>query len=179
MNKRNGFIVVNSTQECYYGVDRDVWPLQYFDPELNDALLSSLQMDRSESFIQRFDHALLYKQKANEVGVRADLLYCVFYDTEIDDYNEQLNGLAYSMRFLGWDYASEEGDFYSCILNDMSRHTSWFCDDASKLNQFGLFASEYDLNCFIAHRDKMKAKKPKQYFEYGPFSKVKVYAMDL
>lgn len=173
---KNGLIVVKKALSWYHGVDRDTWPLQYIDLELHNELCKKdykmIQDDITNSML----FAQTYASEAHKQQLLVDLLYCEFYETSKNDFDKMLYNEVNSMiRFLGWDFSYDSGDFYSCINNDVSLHADLFRDVVKKMNIYGLFSSRNDLDEFVACWDAMMGCCPREFFETDTFYPVKVY----
>lgn len=160
----------------YYGIEGDNWPIDGYTPiidkkELNyleDYLYKNIENTTEDAsfvsvcndidFIRRY---LIDCQKAN---IKIQLLFC---ESERPYPKYELSSLdKKNLRFVGYDYAYAEPDYYSSIAQDIPRVDEM---KSSKLNRFGLFDSEMEVLEFISLRNELIQSKPMGMFESGNF----------
>ena len=176
MKRANGLIVVENAKDWYNGVDRNPWLLSRCDTILHKSLKAVDQSFEYYDVTQSFDLAIHYWELANKVTGGAEVLYCEFIGARLPMYSVDLHGkISEKCEFLGWDYSWINGDFYSCIYNDLSLKKELFTSYLHILNKYGLFQTENEVDDFIRRRKKLKRLHPKEMFEVGRFYKVKVF----
>lgn len=168
----------------YCGTDFPAWPLDLnecksFTEEERLSLERREYLSTSKSaMLMKYSEYKKYIIECRAVFPGARSLYCetsALYP-EID--NGLHSSFAVKENFLGFDYAFPAGDYYSSILNDLLYRPYLFEHDIySKLNIYGLFSSDIDLNNFIKARRKKEKEMPYLTFEIGDFIKYALYSV--
>lgn len=83
------------------------------------------------------------------------------------------------MKFLGFDIAWNEYDYYSSILHDIISEHGALHDQHVMLNSHGLFTEYFQAERYLEIRNKWKAAVGKGQFEEGDFYIVAVWAYEV
>lgn len=158
----NGFLVtgqpstINNKQ--YHGIDNDVWP-EIFEHE-DESVLPWIQNGNTgltdQPFLMDLQTLQKYLQMAKLQPMRT--IYCEVA-SPVSSYFSSILHEKYAKvdKFLGYDYAWANGDYYSAILNDLICRTVPSLEEhVHHLNQFGLFQTEEQIIAFAKDRERLK-----------------------
>lgn len=116
------------------------------------------------------DYIYRYIEVSKELGIEYRVL---LVKTDIPmPYLESDRGL--ETKFLGYDYAYENGDNYSAVYNEVPYVFSEF-----KLNENGLFQTKEEILEYISKRKEYEKTHEPYTLEVGDFSIFKVYEVVL
>lgn len=169
-----GYLVVQSPDTAdYFGVDRTRWPLC---DEEDGGWLENEQdcADMCDGVLGNLQQAESYQKSCKHAGIHVRLLYCKC--TASGNCIPPPGNAA--LVFCGMDYAYPNGDYYSSVLNEVIGGTSAFAKRwKSKLNAYGLIASESDMDTYIKERTAYAQKlgADSVVLEKGFFSAFSVY----
>lgn len=77
-------------------------------------------------------------------------------------------------KFLGYDYAYENGDNYSAVYNEIP-----FVFPEYKLNENGLFQTKDEIQAYISKREQFECSHAPYTLEAGDFTIFEVYEVNL
>ena len=158
----NGFIVRDINVEkygSYRGVDGTWWN-RYSDYSVNVDIYDEKYVDVCTSLGSAIEYARYMQHEGNKV----EILYCcsTIKQPNINMDNKLLES---EFKFIGYDYAYQNGSFYSCVFFDIGRISEL---NHFIVNEYGLLQDEKEILSFVKKRN-LLTKSDKIRFESGGF----------
>ena len=101
----------------------------------------------------QIDWCLIYIKESKKRNIKFRVLFCE--TTQKRPFFKEHKNL--HLKFLGYDYAYPDGDYYSCLFHEINnKYIPEFCN--IKLNKYGLFETEKEILSFINLRNNLKDK---------------------
>lgn len=173
---KNGIVMQTREKNCnndyplfqgngnYYGIDgliRDNWYLSYekdIDKEIKEYSFDYIEhvYFLNNSYIgccDNLDYIEAYIKESKKRNIKYRVLFCE--TTQKRPFFKEHKNL--HLKFLGYDYAYPDGDYYSCLFHEINnKYIPEFCN--IKLNKYGLFETEKEILSFINLRNNLKDK---------------------
>jgi len=184
----NGFIIQEYRENGYKGVDGSGfsensgqnWYLNYsevyssqFEPYYEEHIERAHLIMPAHTWVSActdIDYIRRYIAVSGELGIKYRVL---LVKTEIPaPVMEEITELR--TRFLGYDYAYENGDCYSAVYNEVPYVFPQF-----ELNENGLFRTRAEIEEYIAQRELFVKNHAPHTLETGDFTVFEVHEVDL
>lgn len=171
MNKGSYLIYGARINQFYSGCDA-------YGYAYNEICLKWLNDLDEESAYMSEDDARKAFEECRRLNLATNFLFCVPADEENTSFSGETDIPGVSMRFLGFDVAWNQYDFYSSILHDALSEKGALHDQAIKLNPNGLFSDYRQAQEYLKIRMKRKAEETENRFEEGEFHIVSIWGYE-
>lgn len=184
----NGFIIQEYKDNSYKGVDGsgfsentgENWYLnnyegyrEQFEPYYDEHIGKTywnLEPHTRVAACTDIDYIYRYIAASKEIGIKYRVL---LVKTEISEPIAEIN-MELETKFLGYDYAYENGDNYSAVYNEIP-----FMFPEYKLNENGLFQTKDEIQEYISKREQFECSHAPYTLEAGDFTIFEVYEVNL
>ena len=173
----NGMVIQKYVSNSYKGIDGSGWSentgcnwyfnydeqlFELFEPFYDEHINMTywnLEEHSRVAACNDMDYINKYVEESKKRGIQYRLLLC---ESEIPD--PTMKDPRFKKKFLGYDYAYARGDNYSAVYNEIP-----FVFPQFKLNTYGLFDTEKEINEYILERERFKMTHPPYTLEEGDF----------
>lgn len=182
----NGFIITGQPDTIYKGVDNEAWPLEI--EEIDNIKINNIHRKLDEdcyrhyqesyvSLLTNLEEIIFYDKICRDNGIRTNILYCETSLLEPKFNIELAQRFLLNSQFIGYDLASKDPDYHSCIKNELLYHPFIFKNVTPQiLNSHGLFNKYSDAEGFILERGNILQDATKNiYLEKGDFIIYKLF----
>ncbi|SHJ09952.1 hypothetical protein SAMN05444401_2136 [Clostridium amylolyticum] len=166
----------------YKGIEGDTWPISMDSEEielqerkyLNDYVYHHIEeIAFDENFVavcNDFNFLNRYLKACEKAAFKVCVLFCETEKKQPKCEKKIKSNDKY--KFIGYDYAYADPDYYSCIFHDIPRVKEL---SQQKLNENGLFDTLEEVCQFIEIRERLKQINPISKFEIGNFTIYKLW----
>lgn len=169
--------IKNNHGYSYKGIEGDTWPISMVDEEIElqernylyDYVYHNIEERAFDQNVAAICNDLNFLNRYLKACKKVNFQVCIlFCETEKmqPKYEIDLKGND-NYKFIGYDYAYADPDYYSCIFHDIPRVKEL---SQLKLNENGLFDTIEEIHQFIDIREDLKQINSISKFESGNFT---------
>ncbi len=174
MNQHGYLVYGERLSDSYYGCDAYGYKYNDICGNYLDKLVDN--SNNRETYLPWVSAKKCFEE-CRKLNEPANIIYCHIVNDDNIKIEEQVE-LACHMKFVGFDVAWKEYDFYSSIFHDVISKHGALHNQYMRLNRNGLFSKFSQAEEYLKLRNSLKSNYAEGQFEEGDFFIVAIWKHD-